>query len=126
MSLDADSADLHGSLKVEQRGGRSNIGFWDNSADCATWNVDFTKAGAYKVTAHCALPQGETQIAVEVAGTTLTAKAATTGDWDRYANVELGTVEIAKAGVQEVKVRPGDANDWKAVNLRDVTFTRKK
>jgi alpha-L-fucosidase len=126
LSLDPDSADLHGSLKVEQRGGRSNIGFWDNSGDCATWKVDFTKTGAYKVTAHCALPQGETQIAVEVAGTTLTAKAASTGDWDRYANVELGTVEIAKAGVQEVKVRPGDANDWKAVNLRDVTFARKK
>jgi alpha-L-fucosidase len=124
--LDADSADLHGNLKVEQRGGRANIGFWDDSGDCASWKVDFTKAGSYKVTAHCALPQGETQIAVDLAGTTLTAKAAATGDWDRYASVELGTVEISKAGVQEVKLRPRDANDWKAVNIRDVTFARKK
>ena len=49
-----------------------------------------------------------------------------TGDWGKFADVDFGTVEIAKAGVQEVKVRPRDANAWKAVNLSTVKFARGK
>jgi len=52
LSLDADAAELHGDgIKVEQRGSRSNLGFWDNSSDWASWKVNFTRPGAYKVTA---------------------------------------------------------------------------
>jgi len=123
LTLDADSAELHGSLQVEQHGNKPNLGFWDNSGDWASWKVDFAVPGAYRVTALCALPQGETQIAVEVGGKTLVGAATSTGDWGRFAAVDCGTVEIAKAGAAEVKVRPADAGDWKAVNLREVKFT---
>ena len=97
LSLDADAADLHGDgIKVEQRGSRSNLGFWDNSADWASWKVDFTKPGVYKVTARCALPDGESEVALEVGGKQLVAKVTQTGDWDKFADVAFGTVEIAK------------------------------
>ncbi len=125
LSLDADAAELHGGgIKVEQHGNISNIGFWDNSSDWASWKVDFTKPGVYKVTAQCALPNGEAEIALEVAGQQLIGKATPTGDWGTFADVAFGTVEIAKRGVQEVKIRPRDANAWKAVNLSVVKFVR--
>ena len=38
-------------------------------------------------------------------------------------DVALGTVEIAKSGVQQVKLRPHDAQSWKAINVRTVKFT---
>jgi len=125
LSLDADAAELHGDgIKVEQRGSRSNLGFWDNSSDWASWKVNFTRPGAYKVTAAFALIDGETEVALEVAGKQLVAKVTKTGAWDRFADVTFGTVRIANAGVQEVKVLPRDANAWRAVNLSVVKFTR--
>ncbi|MGA2255167.1 MAG: alpha-L-fucosidase, partial [Thermoguttaceae bacterium] len=124
LSLDADAAELHGDgIKVEQRGSRSNLGFWDNSSDWASWTVDFARPGVYKVTGQFALIEGETEVAVEVAGQKLVGKVTQTGAWDKFADVAFGTVEIAKSGVQEVKVLPRDANAWKAVNLSTVKFT---
>jgi alpha-L-fucosidase len=126
VSLDADSAELHGNLKVEQRGKRSNIGYWDDSADWASWQVEFTKPGVFKVTAQCALPEGESELAIEVGGQKLTGKAEKTGDWDKYNKISFGTVEITKAGVKEVKIAPRDASSWKAVNLTEVKLERQK
>ena len=102
----------------------SNIGFWDNASDWASWKVDFTRPGVYKVTAQCASPAGESEVALEVAGKQLVGKVKSTGGWDHFADVALGTVEIAKSGLQEVKVRPRDANAWKAINLGTVKFAR--
>ena len=127
LSLDADAAELHGDgIKVEQHGDISNLGFWDNSSDWASWKADFTKPGVYKVTGQFALVEGETEVALEVAGKQLVGKVTQTGAWDKFADVAFGTVEIAKSGVQEVKVLPRDANAWKAVNLSVVKFTRGK
>ncbi len=111
---------------MEQHGSRSNLGFWDNSSDWASWNVDFTRPGVYKVTARCALPEGESEVALQVAGRQLVGKVTHTGSWDDFGDVALGTVQIANAGVQEVTIRPRDANTWKAVNLSLVKFTRGK
>src|SRR5208337_495477 len=48
--LGADDAELHGDqIKTEDHGGQSNIGFWDNGNDWASWNVQFPQAGAFKV-----------------------------------------------------------------------------
>ena len=127
LALDADAAELHGDgIKVEQHGGISNLGFWDNSSDWASWKVNFTRPGVYKVTAQCAIPGGESEIALEVAGKQLFGKVTATGDWGKFSDVALGTVEIANRGVQEVKVRPRDASSWKAVNLSVVKFTPEK
>jgi alpha-L-fucosidase len=120
LTLDPDSADLHGNLKVEQRQGRPNIGFWDDSHDWASWKVAFAHSGTYRVTARCAAAVGDSELAVEVAGRTLTARAGRTSDWGKYAAVDFGTIEIAKPGPEDIKVRPANADNWRAVNLREV------
>ena len=125
--MDADAAELHGDgIKVEQHGGRSNLGFWDAASDWASWKVDFTRPGVYKVTARCACTDGRERTRPGSRGQQVVAKVAQTGDWEQFRDVAFGTVEIAKAGVQEVKVRPRDPNAWRAVNLRDVKFAPAK
>jgi alpha-L-fucosidase len=124
--LDPDSAELHGSLKVEERQGKQNIGFWDDASDSATWKVEFTKPGKYRVTARCALSDGDSELAAEIAGKKLTGKAANTGDWDDYETVDCGTVEIAKPGANEIKIHAANADDWKPVNLREVKIAPAK
>ena len=99
LTLDADAADLHGEgIKVEQHGNRPNLGFWDNPHDWASWKVEFAKPGVYKATAQCALPGGETELVLEVAGKQLVGKVTHTGDWGKFGSVDFGTVEIARAG----------------------------
>jgi alpha-L-fucosidase len=125
LTLGAEAAELHGDgLKVEQRRDVSNIGFWDNAADWASWKVDFTKPGVYKVSARCAIPDGQSQFVLDVGGKELAGKVIGTGNWDNFTEIALGTVEIAKAGVQEVKIRP--SGPWKAINLRAIKLTPQK
>ena len=124
-TLQADDADLHGDLKTEDHGGKSNIGFWDKAADWASWKVNFKEAGAYKVSANCAAT-GDSAVAVEVADQKAEGKVSATGAWDKFATAEMGVIEVKKAGEQIVKVRPADPAKWKPVNLRWVKLTKNK
>jgi alpha-L-fucosidase len=127
LTLDADSAELHGDqIKKEQQGDTPNIGFWDRADDWVSWNVKFTRPGAYQVTANCAALYSDSEFVVEVAGARLAGKAPQTGSWADFRRFHVGQVEIKQAGPQVVKVRPRDAKTWKALNLNCVAFTLSK
>jgi alpha-L-fucosidase len=119
-----DTGEMHGGLKAENQGGQPNIGFWDNPEDYVSWKVDFKQAGRFKVTALCATINAQSEFVVEVAGQKLAGTVQRTGTWADFKPVEAGTIEVKKAGKQEVAVRPKDAASWKAINLQKVTFTR--
>jgi alpha-L-fucosidase len=123
-TLGADEADLHGSLQVETRGGRPNIGFWDRAADSASWKVDFKEPGRFRITASWATVHPSSAVVVEVAGTKITARLPGTGAWDRFTETALGTVTVTRAGAQTVTVRPRDRESWKAINLRWLKLAR--
>ncbi len=122
-ALSADLAELHGDqIKTEEKGGQTNIGFWNNGQDWATWKVRFPKAGKFKVTASCASTSDASEFGVEIAGQTVTGKAPNTGSWDKFENVDLGSIEIKQTGDQEVKIRPQDAKNWQPLNLRNIAL----
>lgn len=123
-ALMPDDAELNGNLKTEAQGGQPNIGFWDSANDSASWKVNFKSAGIFKVTASCATVHAQSAFVIEAAEKTLEGKAAPTGAWDKFATVEVGTIEIAQSGSQVVKIRPRDAQSWKAINLRWVKLTK--
>jgi alpha-L-fucosidase len=122
-TLGADEAELKGGLKTENKGGQPNIGFWDNGNDSATWKVSLKQPGKYTVTASCSRSGGESSFVVEAAGQKLPAIAKSTGSWDKFAQVDVGTLEIKQAGDQTVTVHPADAKTWKAMNLRWLKLT---
>jgi len=121
-TLAPDTADLHGGLREETRGGRPNIGFWDNPKDWASWKVNFKQPGKLKVAASCATVNSGPSIMVEAAGQKLSGKVPATGAWDKFEEFEVGTLEIKQAGEQAVNVRPSDAQSWKAINLRSIVL----
>ncbi len=123
-TLGADDADLHGNLRTETRGGRSNIGFWDSASDYAAWKVNFRQPGKFKVMATCATTFAESSFVIEAAGQKIDGKATQTGSWETFAEIELRVVEIKQAGEQMVTIRPRDAASWKAINLRQVRLVR--
>ena len=127
LALDADAAELHGDgIKVEQHGGISESRLLGQFQRLGLVEGRLHQAGRLQGDGPMRNTRGESEIALEVAGKQLFGKVTATGDWGKFSDVALGTVEIANRGVQEVKVRPRDASSWKAVNLSVVKFTPEK
>jgi alpha-L-fucosidase len=121
-TLGAADAQTHGAVAVEEHGGKPNLGFWDDPKDWVSWRISMEKPGAFEVKAEVAAMADGVECVVEAAGASTTCRVPATGAWDRFATVDAGRIEIAKAGDLEVKVRPKDAKTWKAINLRSITL----
>ena len=123
-TLNPDDADLKGSLHTEAQGGQPNIGFWDNPADSASWKVNFTQPGKFKVTASAATTSPASSFIIEADAQKLDGKLTSTGAWDKFTEVEAGTLEIKQPGNQTVAIHSRDAESWKAINLRWIKLTK--
>ena len=124
LNLDANDAELHGGqIKVETHDMRPNIGFWDKADEWVSWKMQVEKLGTYKVSLDVATLHAGIEVVVELAGQTLSARVPQTGRWDKFQGCGAGRVEIKQPGVQEVKIHPRDAANWKAINLRMVRLT---
>jgi hypothetical protein len=120
----ADDATLHGqNLKLEEQGGKPNIGYWDRSDEWVSWHARVEKPGAYLVSATIASANGEAALVLEAAGEKIFAKVPATAGWDKFATTDIGTVQIKSAGDFTVSVRAKDAASWKAINLNSLRFT---
>jgi len=86
--------------------------------------VKFKQPGKYKVTALTAALSGAALAVVEVAGRTVELKPRATGSWEKFSELDAGTIEVSQAGEQTVKVRPRDSQTWKPINLRWIKLSR--
>jgi len=118
--LAATEAKLVGpSLKLENKTGRMNVGFWSDPAGQVHWKAKIDKPGTYKLRGEFAATTAS-RVAVEVAGQTVEADVPATGAWDQARFIDLGQVKIEKEGEYPVVLRPADPAKWKAVNLWQV------
>jgi len=123
LTFTAEDATLHGDqLKLEEQGGKSDIGFWDKADEWVSWNAKISRPGKYKVTATIAATDTAAFV-VEAGAEQLAAKVPATGGWDHFVASDLGTVEISQAGNFTVKVRAKDAASWHAINLNAIQMT---
>ncbi len=119
ITLAASEASIHGSqLHYESGDRRDNLGFWVDPADWADWEVKVTKAGKFDVTADIAA-QGSGAFVVSTGGQSVKAKAPNTGDYGKFRNVKLGTLEIASPGKVKIAVKP-EADGWQPMNLKSI------
>jgi len=96
----ADDATLHGeNLKLEEQGGKPDIGFWDKGDEWVSWRAKFT---------------------VEIGDQRIASGPPASGGWDKFSTTSLGMVEIKQAGDLDVKVRATDPAAWQAINLNSV------
>ena len=116
--LQPDDAEMHGNkIATEEKAGRPNIGFWDNAGDWASWKVHFDKPGRFQVRTACAA-MGDGEFDVVIAGRRLSGKAPATGTYDKFADVDLGSMEIPAAGDITVELRAHTSGNWRAINFR--------
>jgi alpha-L-fucosidase len=120
--LKAEDATLVGDrINTEHKdGGKTNIGFWDDSSEYASWRVEVPAALTYEVYGRFAAQrQGSFQI--QVGGASLAGEPPVTGAWDKFETIQVGTIKVDQAGAQEVKVVP-IASGWAAMNLSFIEF----
>ena len=121
LTFGADEAELHGQrIKVETKSGKSNIGFWDNANEWASWRARISNPGKYKITTTLAVAKSKAEFLVEVGGEKISATVPTTSGWDQYATTEIGTVTIKQGGDFTLKVLAKDAASWKPINLSSI------
>ncbi len=120
----ADDATLHGDqLKLEEQGGKSCIGYWDNGSEWISWSAQVARPGEYQVSATVATVHGGAGFVVEAGGETLAAKVPVTGGWDQFQTVAPGRIQIKQAGNVVVKVRANESAPWQAINLNSLSLT---
>jgi alpha-L-fucosidase len=116
--LDAEKAVFDGTMmRLEERAGRKNIGFWDDPAESAHWLVRVPKAGTYHVRCGAAAAAGPSSILLKTEEVTLKIEIPASESWDNLVQTDAGVIEFSKAGVYHVSAAAADSFLWKPVNL---------
>lgn len=106
LALTADKAEIYGDA-ITFETPFQNVGYWHAETDHVRWQIDVPHQGRFEVWLDwaCAADSAGNSMRVEAGEATLKAKIASTGRWDKYRRISLGTVELP-AGRQEMTVRP--------------------
>ncbi len=117
-TLDADHAVLDGErIRLESRGGRSCVGYWDDAAESVHWLVRIPKAGEYAVRGEFAAAAGATRVTIEGADAPIAVDVPATAGWDDSTDVPLGALSFASPGVYHLVLRPEDPATWRPLNV---------
>ncbi|MCC6126288.1 MAG: alpha-L-fucosidase [Pirellulales bacterium] len=121
ITLHAADASCYGrEVKTEERGGKTNLGFWTRPKDWVGWEFKVTRPGSFVVTAEIAAVEGG-KFEVSVGAEKIAAAAPKTGDYGKFETVTLGELAIAAEGPASLTVKPVAAG-WHPMNLRSIVL----
>jgi len=122
LALPATEAVTHGqTIKYEGGQDRDCIGFWTDPEDWLEWQFNVARPGKVKLTAEIAA-LGSGSFTVSLGAQKLEAKAPATGDYGKFQDLELGTLELPGPGRASISVR-ARKEDWQPFNLRKLRLT---
>jgi arylsulfatase A len=123
VKLPAKTADIHGvQLRYEAQPHKNTLGFWDRSDDYATWDMQITKPGTFRIEVlqGCGTGQGGSVVDVTVADKTMTFTVEDTGGFQTFKARDIGTVKVEKPGRYTLVVRPKSKAKNAVMDLRAV------
>lgn len=117
-----DIADTKGGVHTEERGGRTNFGFWDNADDRISWPLEVKTEATLTPVCETATINGDTSVALEIApenGDVIrkVAPVVGTGDWGKFVPVRFEAIHLTP-GKYTVRLGAADKETWKGINLR--------
>ena len=126
VTLSAELADIHNRgygthAKLERKNGKQNIGSWTDNRSWIEWTFEIKQSGSFEVIADVSTEAAETKFEVAVGSSKLLAAVASTGGFEQYKKVSLGQIEVSKAGVHTLQIKP-KKGQWQPINLRSVTL----
>ena len=132
ITLPASSAVTHSVLmRYEPATNKNCLGYWANANDWADWEFSATQPGSYdlEVWQGCGKGQGGSDVAVDVAGKRFDFVVEETGHFQIFLPRKLGRVNLDRAGVYSLAIKPqrkqaGAIMDIRQVRLVPVSATR--
>jgi len=111
-------------IKVEDKYGVPNIGYWSTSGDSASWTTTVTGAGDYDVELEYAVESkgGNRAIVLTGGDSRLDFTLKTTVRWDSYTKTNIGRIRLP-AGPATITLKPGVNRSKSLMNLRLMSFT---
>jgi putative membrane-bound dehydrogenase-like protein len=126
LKLTAANAAIYGpSLVLEKQYG--NLGYWSSRDDRAVWTMTVPKASRYEVWLDYACDNsaaGNTFV-IESGHEKLTGKVAVTGTWDKYRQVQAGTLAL-EAGERQVTMRSEGRINGAMIDLKSIRLVPAK
>jgi alpha-L-fucosidase len=125
VALPSVMADFTGAQGIEVGGEEAGhvdaLHHWSNAKSVVQWTFAVDRPGTFVVSAEVS-GVGKTQLSMEIGKqkTPVTVDAA--GGYEKFARVEFGRVTIDKPGEATLVLRPV-AEQWKPINLRNLTLT---
>jgi putative heme-binding domain-containing protein len=120
LKLTPVNAAIYGpSIVLEKKYG--NLGFWSSRDDRAVWTVAVPKTGRYEVWFDYACQNdsaGNTYL-IQSGSAKLVGKVAGTGTWDKYQQVQVGTLAL-EAGERQVTMRSEGRINGALLDLRAI------
>lgn len=106
---------------IKYNSSKDCVGSWKNVQERVYWTFAIEKPGTFNVTASIA-GTDDSEFTVEVNGQTKSVKIPTTGSYENFKPLEIGSFEINEPGNYKITFKPV-AGKWQAVNLKDVVMT---
>ena len=126
ISLTATAAQLHGSpdIRLETFAGEKTLGYWDSDTQWISWEASIPKSGEYTVSLRHARPgKPSVDLILQIGDNTLTAPAPGTGGWDKWNNIELGTISISHSEKQTITLKALAPPSEGVINLVHLKLT---
>ncbi len=124
VTLGIDKAEHCGKkFRVEVVDGVPGMGFWSDPADYLLWRIRPPRAAVYDVEFNYAVDTknaGQTML-VAAGRSKLNVRVASTGSWQSFTNVRVGSIELP-AGLAVIEVRPAGKPFGGVINLRGITL----
>ena len=122
--LRAEDAELHGTqIRLERRGMRENVGYWDRADEWVEWLFLAPSAGVWNVRVEVATVHPRSELELSVGSQTQTLEVTGTGDWETFRTVAATAVQLESGVTNRVVLRPARPEKWSAVNVRGVRLT---
>lgn len=122
--LAAKTAKLAGSLAFDPA--KNVVSNWLRPGDYLEWRAPIRTAGKYSVQLEYSRQPASGAVICEIGGQKVRANVASTGDWNKFTRATLGSIQVAKAGDQPLKLRSGSPTKGGLVNVRTLTLTPAK
>lgn len=118
----AADARVSGGLKVEVKGGTTNVGYWLSIDGVVQWKTSVPARGTYRVVASLACPADSAgaEFVVDVGTQRANGTVPVTGSWTNYVDLDLGPVILRQPGPIDVVVRAIRKPRYAVMNLREI------
>lgn len=123
VNLTANDAVTKGSLQVEAD--KQAIGYWTNPKDTVRWDFVVQKPGTFNVEIElaCEDPSAGSTYEVSIGSQRIQGTVPKTGGWNKFVTVQLGSIQIAKAGKTTLTVTPVNKTGLGVMNLRAIRLS---